>query len=301
MAASNFQQWNPTQANQESDTAYAADSQRSGGAPASSILPSATANKVLYQVTTFVAALAQALANKGYPMSDANLATLEGQLANIMTLADMNAYATVAALNAAVALLAPLNSPALTGAPSAPTPGAGDNSTRIATTAFLNAVLASYATQGWVSGNYMPVVNPVCTGTLNIAGAGGAVCLGPGPSDNSTRVPNTNWVWAAINSLFPSSHQGAGFLGQGGWQKLANGVIIQWGSGQFTGAANSAVNFAFPTSFPNWAGPVVGCNSNGGVTSDFPSFNFVPGNLSSFTGYCSADGTHGFYYIAIGN
>lgn len=45
--------------------------------------------------------------------------------------------------------LAPLNSPAFTGAPTAPTPNALDSSTRIATTAFVSQAVASALPDGW--------------------------------------------------------------------------------------------------------------------------------------------------------
>lgn len=57
-------------------------------------------------------------------------------------------YATKTELNTK----APLASPALTGTPTAPTPTAGDNSTKIATTAFVN--------------NYLPLSGGTMTGTL---------------------------------------------------------------------------------------------------------------------------------------
>lgn len=85
---SNFLQWNPTQANQEADSAYAADAVRSGGAAIDGIFPSATANKLFYQLSTMVAALGQMLANKGYAVSDGNFNDLVAILANILTNAD---------------------------------------------------------------------------------------------------------------------------------------------------------------------------------------------------------------------
>src|SRR6185437_7016405 len=77
------------QANQESDSAYNADSSRSGGAGTGAIFASALANKLFYQVTTFITAFAGALAAKGYVISDANLSTLQGVLANVITSADL--------------------------------------------------------------------------------------------------------------------------------------------------------------------------------------------------------------------
>lgn len=45
-----------------------------------------------------------------------------------------------------LALKAPLASPALTGAPTAPTPAGGDNSTKLSTTAFVQAALVAAST-----------------------------------------------------------------------------------------------------------------------------------------------------------
>jgi hypothetical protein len=76
----NFLQWNPGAANQENDAAYLADTLRSTGAPIDGIFPSATANKVLYQLSTMVLALANFIVSRGFAASDANLATLTAQL-----------------------------------------------------------------------------------------------------------------------------------------------------------------------------------------------------------------------------
>jgi hypothetical protein len=57
---------------------------------------------------------------------------------------------TALAFANATALMAPLASPQFTGAPSAPTPAAGSNSTLLATTAFVvNSMPASLAASGW--------------------------------------------------------------------------------------------------------------------------------------------------------
>jgi len=85
----NFLQFNPTEFNQESDVAYAADSLRAGGIPHNAIIPSPLLNKFCYQSSTMVAALAQMLANKGFNVSDADFPTLYTLLANILTTADL--------------------------------------------------------------------------------------------------------------------------------------------------------------------------------------------------------------------
>lgn len=88
MATTNLLQWNPNATNQEDDAAYLADSQRTGGAADPSIFDSVLANKLFFQCTTYLTALFTAFANKGFPTSDANLATLTAQCANFLTTAD---------------------------------------------------------------------------------------------------------------------------------------------------------------------------------------------------------------------
>lgn len=94
MATTNLQQWNPTAVNQENDAAYAADSQRSGGATNPSIFQAELANKLFYQTTTFLTALFTAFANKGFTTSDSNLSTLTATCANFLTTADKISVAT---------------------------------------------------------------------------------------------------------------------------------------------------------------------------------------------------------------
>lgn len=77
---------------------------------------------------------------------------------------------------------APLNSPAFTGVPSAPTPVAADNTTRLATTAFV---------QGKISGgSYAPIASPVFTGD--------PTAPTPPLGDDDTSIATTAFVQAAI-------------------------------------------------------------------------------------------------------
>ena len=71
----------------------------------------------------------------------ANVSSQQSQINTINT--TLPTFATTSNVNAAVAVLAPINSPAFTGTPTAPTPTSGDNSTKIATTAFVNALVGS--------------------------------------------------------------------------------------------------------------------------------------------------------------
>lgn len=78
-------------------------------------------------------------------------------------------------LNAALNAKANIASPALTGAPTAPTPSTGDASTRVATTAFVDASTASV-----VAGQNVTVTQAGSTITVAADGAGGAMIAGMG-------------------------------------------------------------------------------------------------------------------------
>lgn len=83
--------------------------------------------------------------------------------------------------------LAPLASPALTGTPTAPTPTGGDNTTKIATTAFVAAAVAA-------------AVSTLATlASPNFTGAPTAPT--PTAGDNSTKLATTAYVVAAIAAI----------------------------------------------------------------------------------------------------
>jgi len=93
----NFLQFNPNLTNAESDSQYQADPLRQNGAPVTAICPSNLFNKAMYQSSTFTAALAQALSNKGYSVLDSNYANLVAMFANIRTNADVVTLLTTVA------------------------------------------------------------------------------------------------------------------------------------------------------------------------------------------------------------
>jgi hypothetical protein len=78
----NFVQVNPAAANQENDGTYAADPLTTGGVGVDDILPSPWLNKVWFQASTFICALAYVMANwgAGFNIVDTNLATLQAQI-----------------------------------------------------------------------------------------------------------------------------------------------------------------------------------------------------------------------------
>jgi hypothetical protein len=83
--SSTIKQWNPGANNQATDEEYLVDTLRTGGAPIGALFPSKTGNKLFYQLSTMAAALAQALADKGYDVSDEDFTALTAVMANIRT------------------------------------------------------------------------------------------------------------------------------------------------------------------------------------------------------------------------
>ena len=76
---------------------------------------------------------------------------------------------------------APINSPAFTGTPTSPTPTTSDNSTKIATTAYVKNNLSTYA----------PINSPAFTGT--------PTSTTPSSGDDSTKIATTAFVQAAVS------------------------------------------------------------------------------------------------------
>lgn len=75
----NFVQTNPAAANQENDATYGANALTTGGVGVNDILPSPWLNKVWFQSSTFVAALAAVMAGwgAGLTITDASISALQ--------------------------------------------------------------------------------------------------------------------------------------------------------------------------------------------------------------------------------
>jgi hypothetical protein len=85
VGSTNILPWNPTGANQETDAAYAADSQRSGGATNPSFFLSVLANKLFFQMTAVAYSLCTAMAAKGFTMDDNNTAAMIAAFEQLVT------------------------------------------------------------------------------------------------------------------------------------------------------------------------------------------------------------------------
>lgn len=76
----NFLQFNPGSSNQETDAQYSGDGQRTGGFQPDQLVPSPLLNKVLFQASTMITALADALVTAGYSPQDSNLTALTAMI-----------------------------------------------------------------------------------------------------------------------------------------------------------------------------------------------------------------------------
>lgn len=128
------------------------------------------------------------------------------------------------ALNEIDGLKAPLESPALTGSPTAPTQAADDDSTKLATTAFVKDVVADYA----------PLESPDLTGS--------PTAPTQSASDDSTKIATTAFVkdqeyFNKTNILGTVSQSGGiptgavierGSNANGEYVKFADGTLVYW-------------------------------------------------------------------------
>ena len=219
--------------------------------------PAAGNNTTQLATTAFVQAALTALIN-GAP---ATLDTLKEIAAAINN--DPNFSTTI---NNALALKAPLSSPALTGTPTAPTAAQSVNNTQIATTAFVKSAIAAMVGSA-----------PAALDTLNEL----AAALGNDPNFATTMLNALAGKQPLDNTLTNLSGKDVAgllaYLGLGeaakrnvgtganqipdmgsftlsvsgtGYQKLPSGFILQWGSIGAPGIAQDVVTH-FPIAFPN--------------------------------------------------
>ncbi|WP_231378227.1 phage tail protein [Escherichia coli] len=219
--------------------------------------PAAGNNTTRIATTEFVQAAITALIN-GAP---ATLDTLKEIAAAINN--DPKFSTTI---NNALALKAPLSSPALTGTPTAPTAAQSVNNTQIATTAFVKSAIAGMVGSA-----------PAALDTLNEL----AAALGNDPNFATTMLNALAGKQPLDNTLTNLSGKDVAgllaYLGLGeaakrnvgtganqipdmgsftlsvsgtGYQKLPSGFILQWGSIGAPGIAQDVVTH-FPIAFPN--------------------------------------------------
>lgn len=120
---------------------------------------------------------------------------------------------------------AKLESPHLTGIPTAPTASSNNNSTQIATTEFVKTALATFNLVEYLKvadaqRTYAPLNSPFFSGNPKAPS--------PNYSSDDNSLATTNFV----RMLIENSNGGivAANLNQNGYVKFANGLILQWGT-----------------------------------------------------------------------
>lgn len=326
MATTNAQQFNPAAINQETDAQYTADSNRSGGFGTDAIWPSPLANKALYQLSTYITALFQAFANKGFTTSDADLSVLTAVCANFLTTADQVtniltvAYSPTPAFNAgatngfSMTLSGNITSSTISGVkpgqliafyftqdgvggrtvvwPSSfsgaaqPDPTPNAVSLQIFRVGTTTSVFAATPMMS-SNGSFFPSQISATSGAFSgIVTAAGSVAS----SDNSTKVATT--LWAKLGMLISAAVPG--YIKFPSWM---GGLMFQWG--HVTTDINGGTKaVAFPTNFPTAAFVVIPVTLS---PTDRITY-VVNGSLSASGFTIGNNGSSGFaYWFAIGN
>ncbi|HAX7090369.1 TPA: phage tail protein [Escherichia coli] len=215
--------------------------------------PAAGNNTTQLATTAFVQAALTALIN-GAP---ATLDTLKEIAAAINN--DPNFSTTI---NNALALKAPLSSPALTGTPTAPTAAQSVNNTQIATTAFVKSAIAAMVGSAPAALDTLNELAAALGNDPNFATTMLNALAGKQPLDNTlTNLSGKDVAGllaylglgeAAKRDVGTGDNQipdmGA-FASGSGWFRLPGGYIVQFGT--FAGNTTRFISGHFPIPFPN--------------------------------------------------
>ena len=216
-------------------------------------------NTTQLATTAFVQAALIALVN-GAP---ATLDTLKEIAAAINN--DPNFSTTI---TNALALKAPLASPALTGTPTAPTAAQTVNNTQIATTAFVKSALAALVGSSPAALDTLNELAAALGNDPNFATTMTNALAGKQPLDSTLTTLSGKTADGIIEYLrlgeaakrgvgnganqLPDMSNFAGSLGFNGYQKLPTGLIIQWGVLNVNGTSGAVgtTDISFPIAFP---------------------------------------------------
>ncbi|HBI7477704.1 TPA: phage tail protein [Escherichia coli] len=217
--------------------------------------PAAGNNTTQVATTAFVQAALTALIN-GAP---ATLDTLKEIAAAINN--DPNFSTTI---NNALALKAPLSSPALTGTPTAPTAAQSVNNTQIATTAFVKSAIAAMVGSAPAALDTLNELAAALGNDPNFATTMLNALAGKQPLDNTLTNLSGKDVAGLLTYLglgeAAKRNVGTGenqipdmtsFASGDGWMKLPNGKILQYGRGAITPTLSTqTMRITFSIPFP---------------------------------------------------
>ncbi len=209
------------------------------------------------------------------------------------------------------------HNPTFTGEPKAPTPAAGNNTTRIATTAFVQAAITALINGAPATLDTLKEIaaainnDPKFSTTINNALAGKQ------PLDNTLTHLSGKDVAGLLAYLglgeaakrnvgtgsgqIPDMSSFASALSLSGYQKLPSGLIIQWGAAVAgigsTGGTGNVVSF--PVAFPRYCAQIITSYDNG-------SSSIIAGaagnqTTTQFLLRCGATGgSYNFRWLAVG-
>lgn len=293
-----FLQFDPAKNNMQTDAVYSASSFRAQGAQ-TGIASSSAFNKLIYQLSTMTTALADMMVAKGYTIDDASLTTLTTQLENIMTLADMSSYATVASLLDYIkkeAVVIKTSSYIILTTDMYKTLEANSSGT-------LTFTLPAYTTVA--NGAWIKIKN-VGTGVLTLSGLiDGAASKDLNQYEEITVYSDgVSWRGKVIASTSVLSFDAS--LTENGYQKLPSGLIMQWGKYGSDITAEGEVSFTFPISYPTSCLNVIAVARNSdssdvnNIYMQIVSMLTTGATLRAQTETATGVKCNGFYWQAIG-
>ncbi|HFI6634802.1 TPA: phage tail protein [Escherichia coli] len=266
--------------------------------------PAAGNNTTQVATTAFVQAALTALIN-GAP---ATLDTLKEIAAAINN--DPNFSTTI---NNALALKAPLSSPALTGTPTAPTAAQSVNNTQIATTAFVKSAIAGMVGSAPAALDTLNELAAALGNDPNFATTMLNALAGKQPLDNTlTNLSGKDvaglLTYLGLGGAAKLDAAGASF-GENGWLRLPvllgtdkKTLIIQWAYGTAGGSNSTGLVCNFPFTFPNQVFTVMTGNVDQTYTSTaIPgAIGFCNVTRASIIAKSTLSSSEQFYYLAIG-
>lgn len=217
---------------------------------------------------------------------------------------------------------APLDSPALSGVPKAPTPNVGANNDQIANTAFVQAAIAALVNSSPGALDTLKELadalgqDPNFATTINNALAAKAPLSSPllsgkpkaptaplfGEGSNNEQIANTQFVQSLISALFPKRVFSANDFIR--IPDTPGGFIIQFGSAVV--APEGTTDVTLPISFNNIRGAIAGMgvsgwNSNGNYSAYAGLISQSVIRLTQDVSSTSGAGNQTLYYLAWGN
>lgn len=298
MAESNFEQFDPTKNNIQGDAAYLASNYRISGCR-TGVAPSATHNKLFYQLSTFISAFAGMMAEKGYEMSDADISILQTELSNIMTSADMSVYALVSSL---VNYL-PKEAVVIKTSSYVILPSDFYKTIEANSASDISFTLPLYTDVA--NGAFVKIKN-ISTGTLTLNGT----------IDGETNPDLSQWEEITVFSdgtalrgkvIAAGGTDGlVNSLSENGYQEILGStgtLIIQWGKYDAS-LGEGEVNIVFPKSFPTNCLNVTATGIGAGSSADNSWMQVKTISAAGATLYCQhtfeGGGLEGFFWQAIG-